>query len=453
MKKAAVALNRWLSRVRRHRILRHVGLGLAITATILAATVVSTLTIDLGPRLRELAEREGSRRIDRQITIGRLGIHVARGRVVVEDLVIAGRRPEDRPFFVARHLSLSLDWSTAMRRVPEFTVTSVELTDWEMLVEEGPGGHSFPNFRGQPSQGPRGPRRFTTTLKYLRAWEGQFAYENHNSPWGIVAPNIDLYITNEPTYRGGAEFSGGTISIQDFVPMWINATMSFTIKDGNLVLDQAEIETDGAQTTAHGLIDLARWPEQTHTVDSHVNFQRMRELFFAREPWQLSGEGDFAGTFHLFRGGHDLTGDFDSEAAGVDAYRFQSLHGSLQWNRQFFEVTNAGAALYGGDARFGFSIRPQAPGQPSIAKFSTTFTNVDAAELSDVHELPGLRVAASASGNHAVEWPIGRFSANRGEGQLTLTMPPGAQPMSDSLDRARAEDPGHSVHEWGPFAP
>ena len=41
-------------------------------------------------------------------------------------------------------------------------------------------------------------------MKYLRAWRGQFAYEDHEMPWSIVAPNIDLNITNFPTYHGEA---------------------------------------------------------------------------------------------------------------------------------------------------------------------------------------------------------------------------------------------------------
>ena len=32
----------------------------------------------------------------------------------------------------------------------------------------------------------------------------------------------------------------------------------------------------------------------------------MRELFFKDETWRLTGDGDFTGTFHLFKGGRDL---------------------------------------------------------------------------------------------------------------------------------------------------
>jgi hypothetical protein len=441
-----------LRRLHGHRSLRYVGTAMAITAAILAAAVVSTLTIDLGPRLRALAEREGSRRVERDVRIGRLSLHVARGRVVLEDLSIGGLRPGDRPFFTAKHLSLSLDWSTAMRRRPEFTVTSVELTDWEMLVERWAEGQSFPRLI-RSSGGSQGPPRFTTTVRYVRAWRGQFSYFDHEAPWSVVAPNIDLRIINEPSYHGEAAFDGGTVTIDDYVPMWVKMNARFTIDGARLQLDRADIETDGGQTVARGEVDMARWPEQTYAVQSRVSFPRMRELFFTRESWQLVGDGDFIGTFHLFKGGYDLSGNFLSDVARLNAYRFPSLYGSLRWTPDFFEVTDAGSDVYGGSARFGFAIKPLGSDIPATARFDVSYSDVDAAQLSDVHELPGQRMAGRASGAHVVEWPIGHFSLNQGEGHLAVNPPPDVHPMTASLDAARAADRDHARYEWGPFAP
>ena len=36
-------------------------------------------------------------------------------------------------------------------------------------------------------------------------------------------------------------------------------------------------------------------------MKSAVNFPRMREIFFAKETWQVGGEGRFDGVFHLCR--------------------------------------------------------------------------------------------------------------------------------------------------------
>src|SRR5580765_8800852 len=130
----------------------------------------------------------------------------------------------------------------------------------------------------------------------------------------------------------------------------------------------------------------------------------MRELFFAQQPWVLSGEGDFAGTFHLFKGGHELSGRFSSPLAGLYDYRFSSLYGSLRWTNKAFDVWDAGADVFGGNARFGFSIGPSHPGQPRLARFDATYENVDLARVSDFEELHGVRFAGRASGRNVIEW-------------------------------------------------
>ena len=266
---------------REYRAYRYFKLTLSIAAAILAVSIVSTLTVDLGPLLRERAERAASERLEREVRIGDLDVHVFTGRFLVSDITIGGRRAGDRPFFTAKRLSIALDWSTALRRRPEFNVTAVDLFDWQMLVEEGPDGHSFPKLTSDnPSSG---PRPFTTTVRYLRAWRGTFTYENHGVPWGVTAPNIDLTITKVRDYQGEATFSGGTIAIQDHVPMWVNMKARFGIDGSQLHMTRIDIDTDGAQTVAVGTVDVSRWPEMVYDVKSRVNFPRMREIFFRKE--------------------------------------------------------------------------------------------------------------------------------------------------------------------------
>jgi hypothetical protein len=445
-------LLKFLTRLRTHAAARYAIRAVAAIAVLLAAAVVSTFTIDLGPRVRALAEREGSKRIERAVEIGRLSIHLLRGRVVLEDLRIAGIQPGDRPFFTAARLSVSLDWSRAIAAQPEFIVTSVELTDWQMLVEKWPGRHNFPKIKVDDSGKPPGPKRFTTTVKYLRAWRGQFAYEDHETPWSVTAPNIDLNIVNLPTYHGEATFHGGTIAIQKFAPMWANMQAKFTIDGSRLRMDHVAIQTDGGMSEAVGEIDTSRWPEQTYDVKSRLQFPRMRELFFANEPWRLSGEGHFAGVFHLFKGGHDLTGTFTSPLAGVYDYRFPSLYGALHWDKHQFQVTDAGAQFSGGDATFGFEIGPLGVPEKPKATFDVDYTDVDLAALTDFYELPGIRFAGRATGRNLLVWPMGRFREHSGEGAVEIVPPEGAVPMTASLDAVRAADPDHSRHEWGPFA-
>jgi len=439
-------------RLSHHWIIRHTKLAMAIVSVVLATAVVSTLTIDLGPRLRGLAEQQGSRYMKRTLHIGGLQIRLINGHFEIDDLVIEGLRPTDRPFFTAKRLSLAVDWSALIARRPDLLVTSVEMSDWQMLVERFKDGDNFPKFRDANAP-PSGPRRMTTTVKYLGASRGQFAYEDHETPWSIVAPNLDLSITNFPNYHGEATFKAGLVSIQNYVPMWVNFKGRFAIDGARVHLDRAEIDTDGAQTVAVGGLDFDHWPEQTYQVRSRVQFSRMRELFFAKETWKLGGDGDFTGVFHLFKGGHDLAGNFTSQVAAVNQYRFPSLFGSLHWTRSFFEVTDAGSRLYGGNARFSFGIRPLGSPDRPTARFDASYADVDLGQISDLYELAGVRFSGTARGRNLLEWPLGKFSEHRGDGQIAASAPPDAAAMPPTLLAAEPRDRDHAAHEWGPFAP
>jgi hypothetical protein len=439
------------NRLRRHKAYRYIKVTFTVWASVLAVCVVTTVMVDLGPVVRHSAETLGSRTWKRPVQIGSLSIRLLTGRIVVEDFSIAGLEPTDRPFFTAKRLEVALDWSTLFNR--EITISAVEMTDWQMLVEKWDDRSNFPKFTRDENE-PRGPRRFTTTLKYLRAWRGEFTYEDHGSPWGVVARNIDLNIGNLPNYHGTATFTGGTVTIQDHVPFWANMKTQFVLDGTRVHLKHIEFETDGAETVASGDVDLGRWPEQTYDFKSKVEFARMRHLFFKNEKWELSGTGDVAGTFHLFKGGRDLTATFASPLLGVNAYRVSELHGALRWTPTLFEVRDAGAKFFGGDSRFTYSIQPLGSAVRPTARFETSFDGVDLASVTEFQELRGLRFAGRAAGENVVmEWPLGRFAEGRGNGRLLVTPPEGVQPMTASLTAARIADANHGNHEWGPFAP
>ncbi len=441
------------SRQRALKVVRYVGIGLASTLALLAIAIFVTLRIDLGPSLRGLAERQGSTQLQRPIHIGGLSLRVANGRFEVDDLTIDGVKPEDRPFFVAKKLTIAMDWSRLLQRRPEFIVADVELTDWQMLVEKWPGTDSFIRLRRSNSNRPPGPRRFVTTVKYVHAYRGSFVYEDHETPWGIIAPNLDITVTNSQGYNGTAAFKGGLVSIQDYVPMWTDFNAHFFIDGSQIHMDRIEMITDGAVSSATGDLDTSKWPEMSYQVKSRVQFQRMRELFFKDEPWVLDGAGDFNGLFHLYKGGYDLTGDFTSEVAGLYDYRFPELYGSLHWNRKFFKVMNAGSKFSGGDARFTFDIAPLSDPIKPTGRFDASYTNLDLADLTDFYQFPGVRFAGRATGRNLLEWPMGRFSEHRGNGEVFITPPAGVPTMGPSLDAVRAADPDHSRHDWGPFLP
>ena len=66
----------------------------ATCAVILAAALVTSVTVDLGPALRGQAERQGTRFLKRNLHIGRLGVYLWGGQFQIDDLVIEGMTPQ-----------------------------------------------------------------------------------------------------------------------------------------------------------------------------------------------------------------------------------------------------------------------------------------------------------------------------------------------------------------------
>jgi translocation and assembly module TamB len=416
-------------RIRAHFAFRFTRLGVVILAGALAVAIVTTLTVDLGPGLRALAEREGSRRLQRPMQIGRLSVRLFDGKFVVEDFEIGGLSPSDRPFLRAKRIDVSLTWDAMFRS--EILLDSVEMSDWQMVVEQWAGGrHSFPRF----GTGESGRRRFVTTMQYVRARRGEVTFEDHGTPWSVVARNLDITVSKVVNYRGEATFSGGTIAIQNFVPMRADMKAIFRADAGILHFDRINLTTDGAESVLTGDADLARWPEQTYQVESVVDFHRMRELFFANETYTLSGEGLFNGVFHLYKGGRSLTGTFESDEAGLDIgghdYRFPELKGRLAWLPDRFDVTDTTTRFYGGTAKLRYGIAPLGRPQPARARFDTEWVDVDLASYSDFLELEGVRLAGRWSGRNLLEWPLGRFREHTGDGFSKVIPPAGVHVLS-----------------------
>ena len=194
-----------------------------------------------------------------------------------------------------------------------------------MLVEKWGDGDNFPRRRGAKASEAKGPSAYDAQLPSAEAWSVRLT-KNHQVPRSVFAPNIDLNITKLAKYHGEARFNGGMVSIQEFVPMWANMKAQFVIEDSLIRLTRIDIDTDARRRVASGVVDVAHFPEMSYAVQSRLQSQREREIFFADEPWPLTGDADFNGTFHLFKGGHDLAGNFTTETFGVYDYRFPSRH-------------------------------------------------------------------------------------------------------------------------------
>ena len=72
-----------------------------MSSVILAAAFVLSLTMDLGPALRERAETAGTNYLKRSMRIGELHVRIWDGAYVVRNMTIAGLTPTSRPWLIA----------------------------------------------------------------------------------------------------------------------------------------------------------------------------------------------------------------------------------------------------------------------------------------------------------------------------------------------------------------
>lgn len=434
-------------------VLRPLRVVVLVLAVALAVLLVTAVTVDVGPAMKARAERGATDWFDRETTIGQLRLQIARGRFVVEDLRVEGLLPGAEPWLVAKRIDVSLTWGALLGR--EVLFDTIEMTDWRMVAESYEDGRqSFPRVTGPPRAPREGPSPVVTTLRYVRAHRGEFVYLDHGSDWSAVAPNIDIVVTKRADYRGQVRFSGGTIAIQSYLPMAAAMEGSFHIDGPDLIFDAVDLWTDGATSEATGVLDLTQWPEQTWHVRSRVQLPEMRPIFFQDDDFTLHGEADFAGTFHLFRGGRRLEGDFVSAEAGVNDYRFPDLDGSLVWVPEYFEVTRATSRFYGGTTDFTYVLQPlNDQARPIRARFEAMYRDVDLATYTDFLETRGLRLAGLASGRTLLEWPLGRFSEHTGDGEIAVTPPAGVAVLGRTLPEDADARARLRAEHLGPFSP
>jgi hypothetical protein len=435
---------------------------LALVVAVVAGVIVSVFSVDLGPQLKDLAEREGSKYLRRPMHMSRLVARLTPGEFEVHDLVIEGLTPQDRPFLVAKKITVKLPWWTALSR--RLVIESVTMTDWDMAIETFPaspdfpnGRHNLPRLKPDPRKPDAQPIDFTTTLRSVLATRGRFTYADHGTPWSTVAPNLTVQLYRSDAtrdYRGVATFSGGTVAILSYLPFRADMESRFNMVGGRIHFDRIDLVSDGARSVVTGDLDLGRWPEQLYQVKSRIDFPTQKNIFFNGQNFDVSGAGDFTGTFRLFKGGRELKGTFQSDVAGVNDWRFPDLRGSVLWLSDRLEITNATSRLYGGTATFDYRMAPlNRRGTPARALWDVEYQNVSLPQLTDFLETEGLRLGGTASGRNHLEWPLGKWVQKRGSGEVVVSAPAGTTPMTRELPADRVAQMSTLPEVEGPFNP
>lgn len=444
-----VALKQFFQRPGFARARKFLRLVVILFAIILAVSIVTTLTVDLGPTLRQAAETQGSNFIDRPMRIGRLSVLLWRGDFVVEDLLIEGLTPDSRPFLTAGKITLSVPWGTLLSQ--RLVFDEIEMTDWQMYVETHPDGQH--NFIRLTTNGSGGNSNWTTTLQYVRAHRGEFEFDDFGSNWSTVARNLDVIVSRPNTeYIGQGKFSNGTVRIGDFVPMRADLETTFKLDGSNILFDRIQVDSDGAKSVLSGVADVSRWPEMTYQIDSEIDLPVMREIFFADNQFTLHGDGRFVGDWHIYKGGRELTGIFSSQKFGVNKFHFDDVRGELLWLPELLDITKASAMMYGGGVGFSYRMDLLGESSPGFSRFEFDYAEVELLELTTFLELQGLHLQGQLSGYSDLIWPTGRFSELNGEGTVQALPPTGVRLMTRDIPQATILEMENKLLQWGPFS-
>jgi hypothetical protein len=432
---------------------------LAVLVAVVAAILVAVFSVDLGPQLRERAEQRASTYLERPMHIGKLKAKLRPGEFELEDVVIEGLTPQSRPWLKARKITVQVPWWTLLRKrgaKREFVIESIEMTDWELFIEAFPGGrHNMPRLKPKPSPEKK-PSSVTTTVRHVTTHRGQFTYMDHGTPWNIVTRNLTVSVHRGlDAYLGMANFTNGTVSIQQYVPFGASMQSRFRIDGPKLHFSRLDLVTDGAVSVMDGDIDFNNWPSQIYRITSKIDFPTQKNIFFSRDTFTVSGTGDFEGTYQLFKpSGFELKGRFRSDVAGVNEWRFPDLRGDVRWLPQGrLQVTNATSRFMGGTAQFEYLLGPTRTGTPTPAVWDVGYRDVELVQLTDFLELDGIRLSGRIGGRNRFEWGLGHWSRKRGGGEVIAQAPPGAATMVRRLTPELTAAEAALPPEIGPFNP
>jgi hypothetical protein len=408
-----------------------------LVAVIIAAAVVSIFTVDVGrisvggKSLKSLAESNASRFLERPMHVGRLVAYLKPGKFAFEDVVIEGPTPDARPFFSARRITVEVPWWTMFRK--ELYI-DVRLLDWRMVVEKFPDGQA--HLPRLTSKG-QSDKPFPLKIRGLSVLGsgGEFIYDDHVTPWRVTTgPRLKFDLVRAPnlnTYVGLASFAKGTVRIQDFEPMSAGLTTRFQLDGGVVHLKHLDLLTDGAVSHISGFVNFRRWPEQEYRIQSDVDFNRMRELFFAKAAWRLSGEGRFNGVFRIFKDGFDLSGLFKSDEAGLGVenseWRFVNLDGALQWTPNHFIVNRADSDFLGGRLQLTYGLDPLGKPGGATATLSASYSGVDLYRFTRQFGWTALEPQGAMRGQVLMAWHNGKFSETLQGRGATVVAPPDGQ--------------------------
>ena len=232
----------------------------------------------------------------------------------------------------------------------------------------------------------------------LRAWRGQFTYEDHQAPWSVVAEHRSQH---RATCRSTTATPRSTAA----------PSRSRTIcRCGRTCKAQFTHRRPARPPRSHR-------PRDRRRRDGRDRRRRLRALARADVPREVracTSRGCARSSSRTRRGDWPARATSPARsgcsraatrserhvrqrAAGVNGYRFPALCGSLRWTPRAFDVRDAGAGFHGGDAKFTYSIKPL--GQPDApTRGSTPRCRAPTSRVHRLRGAGGLRFGGAATG-------------------------------------------------------
>lgn len=439
---------------------------IALAATI--ATVIFTVfTVDIGrisiggKSLVSLAEARAKDFLKRDMTIGSISAYVMPGKFAFHNVTIKGPFPDSNDFFHADTITLDFPWWTLLTKQMN---VEVHIRGWRMVVERFPDGKThMPRLTPEP-KGESKPSSYKFQTLSVYAHDGEFVYNDQVMPWSVRGPNLNFSVVrdnNLSTYVGSAEFKGGVVKIQQFEPMSASLRTRFQIDGGIVRLRHIDLLTDGAETHLNGYVNFKSFPEQEYNIQSTVDFNRMRQLFWNKATWRLSGQGDFKGIFKVTQKGEfDLSGHFASDEAGLGIgnaeWRFPDLHGNLQWMNGRFLVPSAISDFLGGQLRMTYGLEGIGTSGGAFASLAADYEDVDAYRFTRQFGMTALEPQGRMHGRVSLGWRNGGWSETMvGNGTTSIRAAGGAIATPDlpaHADPIPAEADFQKYRPYGMFA-
>ena len=250
---------------------------------------------------------------NRDFSIGRLSVRLLTGTFIVENLRIGGLTKSDRPFLTAKSIDVSMSFSALLHR--EVLVDSVVMHDWDMLVEKwSERPPQLPEVHARHRQAER-PEAFRHD-GVVRAGGPRPVHlrRSRNAAAASSRATSRSSLRRPGGYGGTARFSTARSRFSKYLPMRADMQGWFTIDGGTGEVQRLDLVSDGAKTEGHrGRRTWTTSPSRRGTCVSRVNFPRMKRDVLREGTVAVTGDGDFVGVFHLFKGGRDLHGDFTAK--------------------------------------------------------------------------------------------------------------------------------------------